>query len=149
MKIESNVDFWMYTGDRFLMYAEEYLKLLEEPEVIEEAQDVRRVNNYASLELEKFIQSLTLSSELRKTLNDFEKSMQENRSKANDALEAFKTSLNKPLSKSIEALQISPKQLLIDSLTPVRNIRDVHLELEPSQEIKLPLTNNKDSTDAN
>lgn len=41
MKNEANVDFWMYTGDRFLRYAEDYLKLNEQPETIEEAEEVR------------------------------------------------------------------------------------------------------------
>ncbi|MGL5943575.1 MAG: PIN domain-containing protein [Waterburya sp.] len=61
MKLETQVDFWMYTGDRFLMYAEEYLKLLEEPEIIEEAKDVRKVNDAVRRGLAKLIQSTSLS----------------------------------------------------------------------------------------
>lgn len=41
IKAEAKVDFWMYTGDRFLMYAEEHLKLNEQPEAVEEAEEIR------------------------------------------------------------------------------------------------------------
>jgi hypothetical protein len=41
MFLESGLQFYMYTGDRFLSYSEKFLKLPLEPEVIQEAKDVR------------------------------------------------------------------------------------------------------------
>ncbi|BAU67216.1 hypothetical protein STA3757_46260 [Stanieria sp. NIES-3757] len=38
---EAKVKFYMYTGDRFLKYAEEFLQLSKQPETIEEAEEIR------------------------------------------------------------------------------------------------------------
>jgi predicted nucleic acid-binding protein len=42
MLCEGDVEFYLYTGDRFLEYAEKFLKLKNEPEVVKEAGKVRR-----------------------------------------------------------------------------------------------------------
>jgi hypothetical protein len=41
MLSEGGVKFYLYTGDRFLKYAEKFLKLKEEPEVVKEAEEIR------------------------------------------------------------------------------------------------------------
>lgn len=72
MKSEANVNFWMYTGDRFLMYAEEYLKLLEEPEVIEEAKEIRvdRDLQFNFPGIEKLAQSISTYRDEQILMND-------------------------------------------------------------------------------
>lgn len=77
VKSKANVDFWMYTGDRFMMYAEKYFKLLEEPEVIEEAKDVRKVNDAAARELAKLIQSGSMSQDSKKAIEKITQSARE------------------------------------------------------------------------
>ncbi|MDJ0901920.1 MAG: hypothetical protein QNJ55_24280 [Xenococcus sp. MO_188.B8] len=77
MKDEANVDFWMYTGDRFLSYAEKYLELLEKPEVIEEAEEVRlektlepKINLNDSLSKTDSIRKLAEQSNMIKGLQE-------------------------------------------------------------------------------
>lgn len=55
MKVKAQVDFWMYTGDRFLEYAEKYLELPKQPNVVEEAQDIRQKTDMKLSELAESI----------------------------------------------------------------------------------------------
>jgi hypothetical protein len=51
MLTEAGVKFYMYSADRFLDYAQKFLHLSEQPEVIEEAKEIREQN----VEFEPFI----------------------------------------------------------------------------------------------
>ncbi|MBE9201108.1 MULTISPECIES: PIN domain-containing protein [unclassified Nodularia (in: cyanobacteria)] len=75
MLTEAGVKFYMYQSDKFLEYAEDFLKLPEQPEVIEEAREIREQNtNYVNLisearrlnitELNKLISPITAPSPL-------------------------------------------------------------------------------------
>ena len=97
MKAEAGVDFWMYTGDRFLGYVEDYLKLLEEPEAIEEAKDIRA--NNSKTRLSDFV---SLSPDAAKSLYIFTQSMKEN-------------------SKNIEALQAEYSKAAAEAVNNFRN----------------------------
>ncbi|MEO1672896.1 MAG: PIN domain-containing protein, partial [Cyanobacteria bacterium J06631_2] len=105
MKNEANVDFWMYTGDRFLMYAEDYLKLNEQPEAIEEAEEVRI--NDASVELAKIAQSISFSPALVEQLDRHEQSMQETANSARKAMEFLQFKHDETLLKVVENLKNS------------------------------------------
>lgn len=105
MKTEANVGFWMYTGDRFLMYAEEYLQLNKQPEIIEEAEEIR-VDN-AATELDKISKSISFSPTLTKHMNLNIQSINESMSAAREAMKVIKSNYDLSAKKAIENLNES------------------------------------------
>ncbi|MEQ9001368.1 MAG: PIN-like domain-containing protein [Coleofasciculus sp. B1-GNL1-01] len=91
---KAGVNFYLYTGDKFLEYASSFLKLTEQPEAIEEAREVRlqddidqdsleqkqrptRLPNYSSLDdiqrqINQYPPSKTLIDDLKRQINRFD-----------------------------------------------------------------------------
>lgn len=64
MLSEANVKFYMYTGDRFLKYAEDFLQLSQQPETIEEAKEIRLQEEIEEEGKEKLHQISTIQRKL-------------------------------------------------------------------------------------
>ncbi|MBD2279163.1 DUF4935 domain-containing protein [Aphanizomenon flos-aquae FACHB-1040] len=138
MLTEAGVGFYMYSADRFLDYAQKFLELSEQPEVIEEAREIREqekdidslsdIQDSANLEIiskaleniEKF-QISTNSEIISKALENIEKfqisTNSEIISKALENIEKFQISTNSEIIskalENIEKFQISTNSEII------------------------------------
>lgn len=140
IKTKAKVDFWMYTGDRFLMYAGQYLKLLEEPEVAKEAKEIR-VNYDVPFQFtnsEKLAQAISLYRDEQLLMNN--KSFLESLDAIRKQIPTIEASVAEKLAKiakTTQSFQINNSEIIAKA---IKDIEMNHPNLRK-------LLENKDSRD--